>query len=195
MRFRESFYREWFSCLVWRRYEQGDTELLAEIDRTNAAHVWASSEEEDEVPAVAGSIRKRPGKGAAGGSKGKKTKSKKAGDSSGAAPSQPAAFGTRKLPAELSYFERLDDIVMRAPMAVRIAIGVATGMVVGGHVGYTVLQWDFLWGGLVAVMTGWVTAAIVGFVPMLLVRLVRCSLLAWHVPPSFAATDVSPPLH
>ena len=166
---------------------------MAEIDRTNAAHVWASSEEEDEVPAVAGSIRKRPGKGAAGGSKGKKTKSKKAGGS--AAPSQPAAFGTRKLPAELSYFERLDDIVMRAPMAVRIAIGVATGMVVGGHVGYTVLQWDFLWGGLVAVMTGWVTAAIVGFVPMLLVRLVRCSLLAWHVPPSFAATDVSPPLH
>ena len=35
MRFRESLYCEWFSCLVWRRYEQGDTELLAEIDRTD----------------------------------------------------------------------------------------------------------------------------------------------------------------
>ena len=177
MLFRESLHREWFGCLVWCRYENGDTELLAEIDRTNAAQVWASSDEEDEAPAVAGSIRKRPGKGAAGSSKSKKNKTKKAGDGSGATLPQPAAFGTRKLPSELSYIERLDDIIMRAPLAVRIAIGLATGMVVGAHVGYTVLQWDTLWGGLVAVLIGWVTAAIVGFVPMLLVRLCSAPFL------------------
>jgi hypothetical protein len=149
---------------------------LSQIDATNAAQ---DSSDEDTAPVVADSARKRPGKGSAGKSKGKKTKTKKTGDAT--SPKQPA-FGTQKLPAELSCIERLDDIVMRAPMVVRIVIGLATGGIVGAYAGYTVLEWDFLWGGLVTVVISWATAAIVGFLPLLLVRL---SCFPWHMRRSF----------
>ncbi len=162
--------------VAWCRYESGDAELLAEIEATNAAQ---DSSDEDAAPVAAESVRKRPGKGSTGKNKGKKTKIKKGGD---AISREQPAFGTRKLPAELSYIERLDDIIMRAPMVVRIVIGLATGGIVGAYAGYTVLEWDFLWGGLVTVVISWATAAIVGFLPLLLVRL---SCFPWHMRRSF----------
>lgn len=148
------------------RYETGDTAFLAEIEAANSAQVCASSEEDDTGPVAPNSIRKRPG------AKGKKSKPKNAGRDSGAP--QTPAFGTLKLPTELTCMERLEDVIMWLPMLVRGIAALLMGGIVGGYIGYAVLEWNFLWGGVVAVVASWVGVAIAVLLPYLLVRPSHC---------------------
>ena len=138
-------------------YEDEDEMVLDEL-KAMARDVYDSSDDE---PVADSAVKKRPGKGAKGG-KGKDPKK------SSASAARGPRFGIRKLPEELGFMERFEDMIMRVPFMLRVVSGLFIGTAVGGYVGYVFLEWNFVWGGLVAAVTGVIAAAAVGGIPMLL---------------------------